>query len=32
MWVWRDFISSNPAGVPQLEIYLFIDSGKVAIV
>lgn len=32
MWVWRDSISSSPAGVPELEIYLFLDSGKVAIV
>lgn len=32
VWVWRDFTSSNPAGVSEPELYLFFDSGKVAIV
>lgn len=28
VWVWRDFTSSNPAGVSEPELYLFFDSGK----
>lgn len=32
MWAWRDFTSSDPAGVPVPAIYLFLDSGKVALV